>query len=252
MDYIPFFDATRPEESIKESTKALKKALQRYPKQHALMCFELVQGEGGFYPGQKEFFVALMTLLKENHIAIFDDEVQTFGRLPSLFAYEYFGLQSFVDIVSIGKLSQVCATLFTKEYAPRLGLLSQTFTGSSSSIAAANVILKELSENNYYGPKGKIEKMFHYMENKLKEMQARNPTLVHGPFGMGGMIAFTPYNGDKELVTQFVKELFHAGVMAFVAGNDPTRVRFLPPLGVITTHDIDMAFDIVEKTLLKV
>ncbi len=81
-----------------------------------------------------------MTLCRENHIAVCCDEVQTFGRLPKLFAFQYFGLEDLVDIVSIGKLSQVCATLFRKEFKPKAGLLSQTFTGSTSSLHAARVI----------------------------------------------------------------------------------------------------------------
>ena len=35
-------------------------------------------------------------------------------------------------------------------------------------------------------------------------------------------------------------------------GNEPTRVRFLPPMGVLTTNDIDAVCDILEKTLTKV
>ena len=126
VDYIPFYDPARPEESTKDAVACLKKAIRRYPKSHAVMIFELVQGEAGCYPGTEAFFKELMTILKENGIAVFADEVQTFGRTSELFAYQYFKLQSFIDMASIGKLSQCCATLFTDEYKPRPALLSQT------------------------------------------------------------------------------------------------------------------------------
>ncbi len=251
VDYIPFFDYARPEESTKQAVSTLKKLLFRYPKEYAVMCFELVQGEGGFYPGTKDFFVQLMTLLKDNHVAVFADEIQTFGRLPELFAFHYFGLREFVDLVSIGKLSQVCATLYTNEFCPRPGLLSQTFTGSTASIRASQTILRLLLNGGFYGTKGKIQKIFQYFEMKLTALGKKHPHLIEGPFGIGAMIVFTPLGGRQELVVKFVQELFEAGVMSFVAGSNPTRVRFLIPAGAVTNEDIDKALDIVEKVLIK-
>ena len=63
-----------------------------------------------------------MRILKDNQIAVFIDEIQTFGRTSELFAYQHFGLEEYVDIVSLGKLAQVCATLFTREFGSRAGL----------------------------------------------------------------------------------------------------------------------------------
>ena len=44
-----------------------------------------------------------MEILKQNNIAIFIDEIQTFGRTEELFAFQYFGLDDFVDVVTRGK-----------------------------------------------------------------------------------------------------------------------------------------------------
>lgn len=252
VDYIPFFDASQPEESTKRAVSALKTYIHRYPKQHALMCFEFIQGEGGFNVGEKEFFQSLMTILKENHIAIFADEVQSFARTTELFAYKYFELDSFVDIASIGKASQVCATFFTEEYKPRVGLLSQTFTASTSAIKASLVILKGLLNGNYFGPKGKIAQMHQYFVSKLEDLNKRHPGLIQGPYGMGCMVAFTPFKGDTPKVTQFIKRLFDAGVITFIAGGGqhPSRVRFLFPIGAVSHKDIDEVVKITEQTLL--
>ncbi|MBA3958515.1 MAG: aminotransferase class III-fold pyridoxal phosphate-dependent enzyme [Parachlamydiaceae bacterium] len=249
VDYVPFFDATNPEESTQRAVEVLQKHLSRHPKEYAVMCFELVQGEGGFYPGSKEFFTAIMRILKENNVSIFIDEIQTFGRTPALFAFQYFGLEEFADIVSIGKLTQVCATLFNKDHRPRPGLLSQTFTGSTSAIRAAKVILHELIHGNYYGPEGKIAKLHLYFAEKLAKLSKRHPKLIQGPFGVGAMIAFTPFDGNAQRTTQFIHDLFQAGVMSFIAGNNPSRVRFLIPAGIVTTKDIDAVVDIIETTL---
>lgn len=252
IDYIPFYDSNRPEESIKDSVKALKKVLRRYPKDHVAMIFELVQGEGGFNLGTREFYVELMTLLKDNNITVFVDEVQTFGRLYSLFAFQHFRLESFVDIVTIGKLSQICATLFTKEFKPGPGLLSQTFTGSTSSIKAGIAIILELLHGNFYGLDGKIAKIYHHFEKKLTLIADRHPGLIQGPFGIGCMIAFTPFDGSEEKTKKVVHALFEAGVLSFIAGSNPMRVRFLIPAGAITDNDIDIVSEILEQTLLKI
>ena len=81
-----------------------------------------MQGEGGCYPGTREFFLPLIKLCKENNIAIFVDEIQSFGRGETLFATDHFGLNEFVDVLTVGKLLQVCATLYTDEYRPLPGL----------------------------------------------------------------------------------------------------------------------------------
>ncbi|MCE5294772.1 MAG: aminotransferase class III-fold pyridoxal phosphate-dependent enzyme, partial [Chlamydiales bacterium] len=132
VDYLPFFDAKNPIESTKRSIDTLKKHLQRYPKQHAVMCMELVQGEGGFWTAPSEFFKAIIQVLKAHDVAVWVDEVQTFARTENLFAFQTFDLQGLVDIVTIGKVSPACATLFNQNFAPKPGLLSQTFTASTT------------------------------------------------------------------------------------------------------------------------
>lgn len=251
VDYVPFFDTAHPEESTKLAVTTLKKLLARYPNQHAVMCFELVQGEGGFYPGTKQFFQTIMEILKEHQIIIFDDEVQSFGRTEQMFAFQYFGLEKFVDIVSIGKLSQVCATLFRADVKPKPGLLSQTFTASTSAIRAGLVILKQLNQNEYYGPEGKIAQIHRHFVSKLEDIAKRHPHLIKGPYGVGCMIAFTPLDGNAQRVTQFAQNLFEAGVMSFIAGADPTRIRLLVPAGAVIFEDIDKVAQIIEETLLK-
>ena len=248
VDYIPFYDAERPEASIEEAKKRLLQTIQRYPKGHAIMIFELVQGEGGFYPGSKPFFETLMKICKEHHIAVFSDEVQTFARTPSLFAFQHFGLSEYVDIAAVGKLSQVAATLFTKEYAPRPGLLSQTFIGSTSALKAGKLLIEKLLQGSYYGENGRITAIHKRFLEHFKKM----PHLLKGPFGLGCMIAFTPLDGSFEKTTKAIHALYDAGVMTFIAGSHPSRIRMLVPGGVIEDEDIDAVMKIIESTLEKV
>lgn len=254
VDYIPFFNEQDPDRSIERSVNALKQHIARYPKQHAAMVLEFIQGEAGFYPGSKAFFHAIIKILKDHNIAVIADEVQTFARTPYLFAYQYFELTDLIDIATIGKVSQTCATLFTDEYQPRPGLLSQTFTSSTAAIKASYAIISHLLHNNFFGSHGKIAKLHEHFAEKLTSLAYKYPQLIQGPFGIGTMIAFTPYQGNIHRVTNFAHRLFDAGVISFVAGGRegrPMRIRFLLPVLAMTTYDIDQVVHIVERTLLE-
>lgn len=249
VDYIPFYQSDYSQESIHAAVHVLKKYLNRYPKQHAAMCFELIQGEGGFNVGSQEFFEAMMRILKEHDITVIVDEIQTFGRTSSLFAYQYFDLDQYVDIVTIGKLSQVCATLFRSEFKPRPGLLSQTFTSSTMALHASKYIINALLHGDYLGSNGKIMNIHHAFLKHFKRLEQLYPHLIKGPYGIGAMLAFTPYDGETHRVTRFIHRLFEAGVISFIAGTSPSRVRFLVPIGAITETDVDHVMQIVEKVL---
>lgn len=249
VDYVPFYDPENPQESTQKAVKTLHHHLLRYPRQHVAMCFELIQGEGGFNPGTTAFFTALMQMLKEHDIRIFIDEIQTFGRSSHLFAYQHFQLEDFVDIVSIGKLSQVCATIFRSYLKPKTGLLSQTFTSSTVALQTSYWIIQHLLSDHFYGPEGKIMHLHHCFNKHFKRLEEKWPNRIRGPYGVGAMIIFTPFDGGAQRVAKFVQDLFHAGVISFVAGSSPTRVRFLIPAGVMTLEDVDAVMQIVESVL---
>ncbi len=249
VDYVPFFDAKDPAGSTQKAVRCLRDHLAGHEREYAAMMFELIQGEGGYYPGERKFFKALVDVLKKNHVAVFVDEIQTFGRTPELFAFQYFGLDNDVDVVTIGKMTQVCATFFTDEYKPKPRLISQTFTASSSAIRAAMVIVTELLHGGYLGAGGKIVQFHNHFAGHLENIAARHPEWIQGPFGFGGMIAMTVLDGSPEKAKEFLVQLFKNGVVAFAAGGDPARVRFLMPTGAVTLKDIDDVCKIIEKTL---
>ncbi len=63
------------------------------------------------------------------------------------------------------------------------------------------------------------------------------------------MVAFTALDGSGDKSKQFLNRLFEAGVIAFPAGSNPTRVRMLPPLLAITDDEIDAACGVIEQVL---
>jgi acetylornithine aminotransferase len=212
---------------------------------------ELIQGENGSWVGNKEFFEALIAVCKENNISVMVDEVQTFARTKELFTFQYFGLDKLVDVVSIGKNSQVCATFFADDHKPKPGLLSQTFTGASSQISAGHYIVNEMLNGGYLGENGKIEKLHNHFKTKLEQISKKHPDRLTGPYGVGAMVAMTTFKGDEAKTKAFTIKLFENGVLSFMAGGGTTtRVRFLMPVMVTTDKHIDDVCEIIEKTLV--
>ena len=144
------------QKSVNASLQVIKESVSRYPNQHAVMVFELVQGEGGFYPGHRDFFLPIMKYCRDHGIAVLVDEVQTFGRTSQLLATQHFELNEWVDVLTVGKLSQVCATLYKRHMQPNPGLVSQTFTSSSAAIEASIAILNELNTGDIMESKGRF------------------------------------------------------------------------------------------------
>ncbi len=249
VDYIPGPDAKNSPEALERSLNALDAHLKRYPGKHATLWLELVAGEGGYYPGSKEYFTKLIERAKQDNLLIIFDEVQTFGRLSRPFAFQHFGLSQYADIVSIGKISQLCATLYAESLKPKGPLLSQTFTAATAAISAAHVILQKMSSGQWYGPEGENEKRHNYFRGKLEQLAAKYPSKISGPWGCGMMIAFTPGDGSAETAGRMVHALYDAGLMSFVAGNKPARIRFLPPPGITQLEHIDAAVEIMDQVL---
>jgi acetylornithine aminotransferase len=251
VDHIPFYDHQNPELSTQESLNALQKLLDQHPGEYAAMLMEVIQGEAGSYPGTKEYFHQLCSLLKKNNISIIVDEVQSFGRTEKIFAFQLFELDQYVDIVTIGKMSLTCATLFRNDHKPKPGLISQTFTSSSTAIKASQYVLDHLVDNHYFGSDGKIAKLSSYFREQLIALNKKYPQHIKGPYGIGAMVAMTIADGDPDKSKAFIKKLFDNGVMSFTAGGGPTRIRFLMPVGAVEESDIKNACEIIEKTLVE-
>jgi acetylornithine aminotransferase len=251
VDYIPFFDPEDPQGSTQRAVQCMRDLIRRYPGKHAILWMELIQGEGGYYVGEKRFYQALVNLAHKHNIAFIADEVQTFGRTSRPFAFQHFELDDLVDLVTIGKISQVCATLFTPEYKPQPGLISQTFTGSSWAILASQRILKTMIEQGHFGVEGRNMQLHQTFRTGLESIAERHSDSVSGPYGCGGMVAFTPFDGSPQIAKDMVSRLYHAGLMSFMAGSNPVRIRFLMPIGSVTREHIDLACQIIEQTVVE-
>lgn len=263
VDYMPFWDqvvadAMGPTKFIDAAVRQLSAYIHRYPGQHACFIFELIQGEGGFNTAPRDFFKALMEVCKASNIAVWDDEIQTFGRSPRMFAYELLDLGQYIDVFCVGKMTQACATLYTEEYNPKPGLLSGTFTGETVSFKVGQRIIERLRDGNFYGADGAIARHFRLFTEQVRALASRHPEwfpkvpeIPDVVGGIGGMMRFTPFGGDKNLIPKACKHIFDEGVVLFYCGHGPYHLRMLPPLPVFKEADWPRVFECIERGLGK-
>ena len=95
-----YVDPRNPEGSLQITLNALEEVWNKAPGQYAAITLELVQGEGGLTFGTKEYYEGIFEWAKAKGLYIWVDEVQTFARTRRLFAFQHFGLEKYVDIVT--------------------------------------------------------------------------------------------------------------------------------------------------------
>lgn len=267
VDYMPFYDeaAARRLSAGDQSGQTryidmcvgqLEQYLARYPQQHACFAFELIQGEGGFRSAPREFHEALMRICKDRGVAVWADEVQTFGRTERMFCFETLGLGEYIDVCTIGKLSQACAALYTADYNPKPGLLSGTFISSTAGLRVGRRILERLRDGVYYGEDGSNARHHRIFAERVRALAQKHPEwfprtrdVVEIVGGRGGMMRFTPYGGAKDAITGLCRTLYDEGVITFYCGHGPFHVRMLPPLGVLREEDWAPVFGIIERAM---
>lgn len=252
VDHIPHFDQNDPTNALKKTIDALNELVKERPNQHCAIMMELIQGEAGFVYGTKEYYEGVFKWAKDHGLYVWVDEVQSFGRTHELFAFQHFGLDEYVDVVTVGKALQACGTLYTEELNPKPGLIAGTFNGSIAALNAGEKVVRYLTEGNFYGENGRMKELEGKFISKLNHLGA---TTCKGKIGYAGgvgtMISFEVGDSSKDATDKFIKKLFENGIICFSAGKDPVRVRFLIPT-CLTDEHIDEIFKIIEKTAQEV
>ena len=238
---IPFYDPQKPEQSL----KILKSHLEKEENNICAFIFEIILGEGGYKSAPSEFFISLFKECRKQHIAIWADEVQTFCRTGTFFAFEKWNLGPYIDLCTIGKSLQLAATFFTEEYNPRPGLVAGTFSSSTPCLSTGLTILN-IMEKHYIKPHTRISQIEHLFKTLFKELKDQSLISDYDVFGL--MAAFTLMDSSKQNTSHFIQQLFDNGVISMLCGRDPYRVRFLSP-AVITDEDINVLKKVLMDTL---
>ena len=225
FDYAPANDFDAISAHVDDSTCAV--------------MMELIQGEGGVMPLEKDFVKRVESLCKEKDILLIIDEVQTgVGRTGKLFAYQNYGIEP--DIVTTAKgigggLPLGCILFGEKTeniFVP--GDHATTFGGNPVATAGAAHILERLDEAFL----GEVAAKGEYITQKLLEMPG-----VEGVDGMGLMLGVRLSEGIT--AADIVKKAISYGALTLTA---KAKLRLLPPL-TITYSEIDEGLEAVRKAL---
>lgn len=253
VHYLPFYNPKSKASAAEQATAVLalmKEELARQPGRFACMEFEIVQGEGGFNAAPREFLLPIIEEAKKAGLAIWADEIQTFGRTGEVFCYQRLGLDEHIDVVTVAKLLQTGAVLWAPEYNPKPGLISGTFAGSSAGIRAGIKAI-ELLKTRLAGPNGRVRQLEKIAESEFERIK-KGPAGKHlvDYTNFGGMVAFTLFDGTLDQAKKYLFKLWDVGAIAFYCGHGPYRVRMLPPYGAMTDAQLKHVFQLLEQTIL--
>ena len=202
---------------------------------------ELVQGEGGVLPLDRDFVQRVAELCAQRDWLLLIDEVQTgVGRTGSLFAFQQYGVQP--DAVSFAKgiagglpfggvmAGEKCQTVFTP------GTHGTTFGGNPVAAAAACYVLDTIDDALL----AQVREKGDYLRSQIEAMDL--PCLGKTR-GLGLMVGVEVKGGrtNKELAAR----LLDHGLLILTAGPG---LRLLPPL-TITREEMDRGLTIMKETL---
>ena len=206
---------------------------------------EVVQGEGGIYPAQKEFLEGLRALCDEKDIILIFDEIQCgMGRTGYYFAWQSYGVQP--DVMSCAKalgcgVPVGAFVLGEKAAAASLvpGDHGTTYGGNPFVCAAVSKVFDIFEQDNILAH---VQELTPYLEEKLDALVDKYPIVAarRGKGFMQGLVI------EGTTVGSVVTKALANGLLVISAGSDV--LRLVPPL-VITKEHIDEMIEKLEKSL---
>ena len=203
------------------------------------VMFEIVQGEGGVNPLDKDYVKALAELAAKEDILLIADEVQIGnGRSGALYGYMNYGITP--DIVTtakgLGGGLPIGATLLGEKvkdvYTP--GLHGSTFGGNPISCAAAVNVLSRIDDELLAGVRERSEYIFASLDGAAG---------VESVTGLGLMIGVKTARPAGEVIS----ECMERGVLVIKAKD---KVRMLPALN-IPMEELKTAINILKEVCAK-
>lgn len=191
----------------------------------AAIMLELVQGESGVQPADKDFVKALADFCKETGIYLIVDEVQTgLGRTGKLYAYEHYDIEPDIFTLAKGLANGVpVGAMLAKSSlgeAFSYGSHGSTFGGNKLAMAAAKATLEVMLIPGFLDT---ALENGNQLQAKLQAALSDKET-VTTVRGLGYMIGIETTGNLGELV-QSARD---KGLIVLAAGTNV--IRLLPPI----------------------
>ena len=197
----------------------------------AAIMLELVQGESGVQPADKDFVKALADFCKETGIYLIVDEVQTgLGRTGKLYAYEHYDIEPDIFTLAKGLANGVpVGAMLAKSSlgeAFSYGSHGSTFGGNKLAMAAAKATLEVMLIPGFLDT---ALENGNQLQAKLQAALSDKET-VTTVRGLGYMIGIETTGNLGELV-QSARD---KGLIVLAAGTNV--IRLLPPITLSDTE----------------
>lgn len=211
------------------------------------VMIELVQGEGGVQPFEKEAVQELAKFLKTRDILLIIDEVQTgVYRTGEFLASNLYEIEPDVITMAKGLGGGVpIGAVVTKHkdiFEP--GDHGSTFGGNYLSCTSANKVLDILEK---YKDAGSIDEAIIHFGEKLTKIFEKYPNIFTSQVGLGLMRGLRVK--DADLLKKVIATAFEEGVLVLKAGRN--TLRLLPPI-TISKEEIDEGFKRLDNALAKI
>lgn len=243
---LPFPSPEIDKECFWNETREIIGRLRKFgPGPIIAFVFEPVQGEGGINVPDGELLAKLVEYLRERHIYIIADEIQTgLGRTGKMFACEHFNIQPDMLLISksLGAGIPTAAVVVNAEKFPDLepgmhsGSHHSTPLAVAGAIANIDLILEQklVERSANYG---------HYAMIRLKNL-AKSCSKITEVRGLGLMIGIEFTSADyRDKVVNYCRE--HNLLLAPAGAR---TIRMTPAL-VVTIPQIDQALSILQNAL---
>jgi 4-aminobutyrate aminotransferase/4-aminobutyrate aminotransferase/(S)-3-amino-2-methylpropionate transaminase len=247
MDYVDC------RESVAEDIEAI--ATPRDLDDVAAVLIEPILGTAGNIPPKRRFLPALRELCDERGWRlVYDESITGFGRTGELFAFESFGAEPDILVLSKGlgggfPLSAVCAgpELWDSSALSAPSATSSSYGGNPIACAAGAVTLEIVTRPDFMQ---QVRHVAARAAGRLRKLAEASPRVARAR-GMGLMLGFDlvdPESGalaTVETCEAVVRDCRDRGLL--VAATGP-RVRLNPPL-TLTEPEADFLFDVLLEVL---
>jgi len=210
----------------------------------AAVMIELIQGEGGVQPQDREKVQALAKLLKMKEVPLIVDEVQTGAyRTGAFTASQLYGIEPEIITLAkgIGGGVPVGVVMTTLKEVLGAGDHGSTFGGNYLSTTAICEVVDILNEVK---ASGELDETIEYFNVVLEKFYEAHRDTFTSKVGIGLMCGLRVK--DAETLTAIVNSARENGVMILKAGRN--TLRFLPAL-TISKEEIDEGFQNLERAL---
>lgn len=201
---------------------------------------ELIQGESGVVPLDKEYVKAVEEFCHSKDILFLVDEVQTgIGHTGTLFCFEQYDVLP--DVVTTAKAlggGVPIGAVITGEkckdtFGP--GDHGSTFGGNPLSCKAADTVLSIVTEPDFLNH---VKVVGAALKSGIENIQSDKIKCVRGIGLMLGIVV------DPEKRADYVQAMMDKGLLTLTAGKD--TIRLLPPL-TLSLEQVDEALSIMKE-----